>query len=186
MIRSRDICDSLIAQADIDWLPLASWAITVLSTTKREAGVGGFLDRGAVERELAGRLAPGIAEADAGVRGGHVQTVGLEEIAVEVLGQAVAGEAVVIAADRAKGLGRDVGIGGEQMGLHDGFEFGVQERGRSGGRRSALRTCGLQHARDAAPIRSNSAGSSSGPQGSWAASRGMTPWWTRHQSMRWM
>ena len=33
VIGSGTICDSLIAQADIDWRPWASWAITVLRTT---------------------------------------------------------------------------------------------------------------------------------------------------------
>ncbi len=66
---------------------------------KPEPGLGRFLDGGWAQRKLAGRLAPGIAKGKPRVRSGHIETVDFQEVAIEVLGQAVAGKAVVIVLD---------------------------------------------------------------------------------------
>src|SRR5262249_4741165 len=142
-----------------------------LEDDQPEARAGGFLDLRAIQGELTGGLAPGIAERQPGIGCGHVQAVSLAQIAVEVLGQSLARKAIVVLADLAGHGRRDIGDPREEMGtwvLHQSSLVGSRAPTRA------------RHA----PRRSNSAGSSAGPQGSWAASSGITPWWTRHQSIR--
>ena len=80
-------------------VPAASWAITVLRTTNPRSARRRPPRPAPVQRELARRLAPGIPDRHARRTSRHVQPVSLQEITIQVLGQALAGEAFVVRSD---------------------------------------------------------------------------------------
>ncbi len=114
-----------------------------------EARVGGFLDRREIEGKLAGCLAPGVSEGNAGVRGRHVEAVCLLEVGAEPLGQSLERKAVVVARDETKLLGRDDGSSGQQMRLHESFTLGGLRLLRGGRRTRQFDR--IQHGRARAP-----------------------------------
>ena len=118
--RSTIICDSLIAQAAMA-CTCGVLSDDGLEDDEGEAGIGGFLDAGAVEGKLAGGFAPRVAEGDACVRGRHIEAVGIDEIMIEIGGQAVVCKAVVVAFDEAHGVGRAIRNERQQVGWHGVF-----------------------------------------------------------------
>ena len=108
-IDSATICDSRIAQADMDWCPWASCAITVFRTTKPSSASAASSICTRFSESCPDALPHGFRIVIPAYEAVMIQAIGLPEISIEIVGQSSSREALVVRSDPGNQFGRHIG-----------------------------------------------------------------------------